>query len=135
MANSVIKRLVLNSSKIYRFYVNPGAVASGDTPELTSSYLKDNLFSVESGKIKSNYSGIVQIVTHVVGSSSNRLWYKVKGGNAEPQILMYGAYASGDSVQVAQISTNTEIYLEFLDAFTVGGGNTGSSYIFITILD
>ena len=128
----------VQSAKIYRFYLTDGAVAAGGQPALTQSFASDDLFYVSNGVIKCRYEGTIQIATHIIGStsnnSSNRLWAEIKGGNTNPQLLKYGNYASADNVQIAQVNTSTEIYVKFTEAFTLGGGSTGKSYIFITIL-
>ena len=128
------------SSKIYRFIIANGAVAKDGIPEITESYCKDNLFYVENGRIKSRYSGTVQIAVHIAGqtdqtASSQRLWYQVFGGNITPQGILYGYYCSVDNVQIAQIDTSFSCYVKFMQEFIIGQGGLGNSYIFITILD
>lgn len=128
------------SSKIYRFYIGNGAVAANGIPSITASYCKDDLFYVEDGKIKSRYSGIVQISVHIAGqtdqsASAQRLWYQVYGGNIVPQVILYGGYCSGDNVQIAEIDTSFSCYVKFIQEFFIGQGSLGISYIFITILD
>lgn len=126
------------SQKIYRFYLTNGEVDTDDIPVINQSYASDNLFYIDNGKIKSRYSGTVLIATHIIGSTANntsqRLWATIKGGNVSPEVLKYGAYASADNVQIAQVDTSTEIYVQFKNPFTLGGGSTGYSFIFITIL-
>ena len=123
------------SKNIYRFYLADGAVAANGIPAISKSYAADNLFEISNGKIISHYAGTVQIAVHIAAGTSNRLWYKVFGGNLYPQQLVYGSYASADSVQIAQVSDGTEIYVQFLEAANLGQGGLGTSYIFITILD
>lgn len=128
------------SSKIYRFYIENGAVAANGIPAIVASYCEDDLFYVEDGKIKSRYSGTVQISVHVAGQTdqsapSQRLWYQVYGGNIVPQGILYGYYCSVDNVQIAAIDTSFSCYVKFNQEFIIGQGGLGNSYIFITILD
>ena len=116
----------------------PQDVSAQSIPTFTASYGSDDLFYLENNRIKSHYHGMVQIVTHVIGApdnSSNRLWIVIGGGNINPNVIAYGAYATADNVQIAEVDTTFNYYVQFVEAFKIGAGGTGSGYIFITILD
>ena len=138
MSESKINRPSL-ARDIYRFELNGGNVPANGSPTMTRAYAYNNDFTLssDSKKIICHNAGTLLVSVHVAGQSGsdNRLWCKVKGGNIEPQILSAGAYVSGESVQVVAVANNSQIWLEFVNAFNINSGGVSPSTIFITKLD
>lgn len=138
MSVSTIKQGVTNLKKIYRFAISGGAVAANADCPLADSYASDNLVYRDGNTIKFGFSGVVLLNIHLAAQSDNattkRLWAKLNGANQAIQMLVYGNYATADVSQVVQVDTSTAISIQAIESFTVNGGGTGASNIFVTIL-
>ena len=138
MSVSTIKKSTANLKKIYRFTISSGAVEANANCSLADSYATDNLVYRDGNTIKFRFSGVVLLNIHLAAQSDNattkRLWAKLNGANSSVQMLVYGAYATSDLSQVVQVDTSTAISLQAIEPFTVNGGSTGASNIFVTIL-
>lgn len=133
---------LIQSGKYYRFDMNTQTVAANSEAVMTEGYTSDNLFYLENNRIKSRYSGAVQIITHIPGAPDNnngRLWAICRGtGEAsfnDINLLSYGAFLTSTNVLIANVvAPSFSFRIELIEGFKIGSGGVGKGYIEITIL-
>ena len=91
---------------------------------------------LDGNKIKFRAEGRYLLLIHIAGrtETSGRLFYEAIGSNLTLHGISYGEYAETDIVIPAQVNSTTEVYINLIEAFTVDGGQIGSSFIALSPL-
>ena len=123
-------------SNILRFQITNGSYASNDNAIITQTYPTSGTPDAyaSNNTIKFRRAGNIEIFIHVIGQQDNtsqRLWFELIGSNLVTQHISYGYYCTGDIATIAQVNTSSELSIKFLEAFKVGQGGVGTSYIFV----
>lgn len=124
-----------NLSKIYRFVMSAGAVSANQSPTITKDYAPDDDVYIQNNVLHFNFSGTVMVMTHVAGATvaNNRAWFWLKGNIKESEIH-YGEYIAFNNIQIVQVNPSFTFDITAVEAFTINGGDTSPSCIFVTRL-
>ena len=124
---------------IARFVFINGEQSAGILP-LSSDYYNDNSNIYKDGnKIKFRATERYLLALHIIGktipiSNVYRLFIQIVGGNLYVNGIAYGEFAETNIIIPIEVNSNTEIYVNAMEALNIGGGGLGASYISFTTL-
>ena len=125
------KVLTTNDSTISRWYFPTGFQSAGILPVVNDGYNDNPNIYLDGNKFKFRGNARYLVIVHIIGQveGSNRLFFRVEGLNFDVYGINYGEFAECDIVFPTEVTANTEIYVNMLESFRIGGGGLVNSYI------
>ncbi len=139
VTSNAVAAVFTTKRAISRFVFTNGEQPAGILP-LSSDFYNDNPNVYKDGnKIKFRTTERYLLSLHIIGktipiSGVERLFIQVVGANLNVCGIAYGEFAETNIIMPIEVNSNTEIYVNAMEALNLGGGGLATSYISFILL-